>query len=86
VGEIGRAHDRVFEAIPGELDEHDHGMVYEALGGVYQVGYRHGEADYEEKHADDEPEWVAGARALVKARPTDFELLGRYVKAFLCAL
>lgn len=82
MGEIGRAHDRVFEAIPHVLTVEQHTAVSEALNGVYQVGWNHGQADYEAEHADDEPNWVKGARELA-VNSSDDKLLGAYVRVFV---
>jgi hypothetical protein len=81
MGEISRAHDRVYDVI-GTWEGEEFDRVEEALNGIYQVGFRHGEAEYEARHADDEPVWVEGARAL-KLAGGDDKAIGSYVKHFL---
>lgn len=84
MGEISRAQDQVFEAIPARivLTGIEHAAIDKAIAGVYEVGHRHGEADYAEEHRDDEETWVTGARALLHAGGTD-QAIGAYVKHFL---
>jgi hypothetical protein len=51
MGEIGRAHDQVYAALPNVLrSSEEDTRLKDALTHLYQVGYRHGEADWAEEH------------------------------------